>query len=249
MGFEIPSWRWAYPVAMLAATLGFVLLRKLRPIVDVERPAPGDRWRLAIAAFIGGSIGSKVPFVIASGTPFEPTVWIADGKTILAALIGAYAAVELTKRVRGIRARTGDAYALPLAGAMAIGRLGCFFTGCCFGAPTELPWGCRFVTAEGLRHPTQLYESLFHLTSAIVLIPIIERGRLATHRLQAYLIAYCGYRFLSETIRPEPIWALGLTAYQWVSLGFGLTLALQWAATARQDARRGDATAATIPLD
>src|SRR5262249_3098545 len=68
------------------------------------------------------------------------------------------------------------------------------------------------------RHPTQLYEVIFHLTMAGVLIVLMRHDLLRSHRLKFYLIAYGVYRFLSEWIRPEPDWALGLTFYQWVAV-------------------------------
>jgi phosphatidylglycerol:prolipoprotein diacylglycerol transferase len=78
------------------------------------------------------------------------------------------------------------------------------------------------------RHPTQLYESLFHLGMASVLYELIRRDLLRYQRLKFYLISYCVYRFVTEFIRPEPIWWLGLTFYQWVSITFAGALAIQW---------------------
>src|SRR5207237_7106808 len=122
---------------------------------------------LGLAAFIGGALGGKVPWILAdSGRWFDLTAWTADGKTITTGLIGAYLAVEGTKRALGVRIKTGDAFALPLALALAVGRWGCFFNGCCHGMPTDLPWGVPFRTVGGAWvrcHPTQIYELLFHL--------------------------------------------------------------------------------------
>jgi hypothetical protein len=42
-------------------------------------------------------------------------------------------------------------------------------------------------------------------------------------------MAYAGFRFLTEWLRPEAAWALGLTFYQWVCLAMIAALALQWA--------------------
>ena len=49
-----------------------------------------------------------------------------------------------------------------------------------------------------------------------------------------YLIAYGGFRFLTEFIRPEPPAWGGLTFYQWVGLGMMAGLSLQWLIDARQ---------------
>ena len=142
-------------------------------------------------------------------------------------LFRSYVAVELAKLALGIRVKTGDSFALPLALAMAVGRWGCFFNGCCYGTPTQLPWGIDF--GEGIRrHPTQIYESLFHLTMAVVLLVLMRRGIWRSHLLQFYLIAYCIYRVATELIRPEPVWWAGMTFYQVAAIGLASAVALQW---------------------
>jgi len=66
---------------------------------------------------------------------------------------------------------TTDLFVPSLALGIAIGRVGCFFNGCCFGMPTDLPWCVRFpaesiagsVFPNACVHPTQLYESVWML--------------------------------------------------------------------------------------
>ena len=62
----------------------------------------------------------------------------ADGKTILCGIVGGYFGVEVAKWTLDVRVKTGDTFALPLALAMAVGRWGCFFNGCCYGVVTTL---------------------------------------------------------------------------------------------------------------
>ena len=120
----------------------------------------------------------------------------------------------------GIRVKTGDSFAVPVAAAVAIGRLGCFVAGCCHGTVTTLALGqSTSATATHRRHPTQLYESAFHLAAALALAWLQRRGLLRGQLIKLYIIAYLIYRFLTEFIRPEPVLALGLTGYQWACLG------------------------------
>ena len=171
------------------------------------------------------------------GADIASTEWLADGKTITTGLIGAYLAVEVVKWILGIRVKTGGSFVLPLAIAIAIGRWGCFFNGCCAGMPTDLPWGYDF--GDGVRrHPTQIYESLFHLSMAgMIELPWI-RWKLHSHRLQFYLISYAGYRFVTEYIRPEPIYGWGLTFYQWALIVLASGLISQWILELRSERRR-----------
>ncbi|GIT30360.1 MAG: hypothetical protein Ct9H300mP1_24060 [Planctomycetaceae bacterium] len=60
-----------------------------------------------------------------------------------------------------MKVSTGDSFAVSIPVAVAIGRLACFTNGCCHGIATGLPWGS--ISGRNRRHPTQIYESLFHL--------------------------------------------------------------------------------------
>lgn len=143
-------------------------------------------------------------------------------------LIGAYLGVELVKLALGIRVKTGDTFAVPLALALAVGRWGCYFNGCCYGVPTDLPWGVIFDDDGIPRHPTQIYESVFHLLMAGLLLWIGYEGWLRYQRLKLYLIAYGCFRFVTEFIRPEPPGLLGLTFYQWTALVLIVALSFHW---------------------
>jgi phosphatidylglycerol---prolipoprotein diacylglyceryl transferase len=222
-----------YALFMLLALVVFLLARRFVP-----KPAALARvpwWKqalLALAAFAGGSLGSKLPFVWSAPADSPAAGWLADGKTITTGLIFAYLAVEAAKWLLDVRVKTGDTFALPLALALAVGRWGCFFNGCCYGVATTLPWGVDF--GDGIpRHPTQIYESLFHLTMAGVLALLLWKGALRCQQLKFYLIAYGVYRFLTEFIRPEPAWWLGLTFYQWAALALILGMSLHWLADRR----------------
>jgi prolipoprotein diacylglyceryltransferase len=218
-----------YSVFMFAALAVFLLVRRFVPKPPALAREPLlHRILLGMFAFVGGAFGAKLPFVLgAADGPFSLVGWLSDGKTIMTGLIGAYLGVELGKLILGVRAKTGDTFALPLACALAVGRWGCFFNGCCFGRETALPWGHDF--GDGVcRHPTQAYESVFHLSMAVVLWFCVRHRLFVNNQLKLYLIAYGVYRFLSEFIRPEPVVLLGLTFYQWASVALVVGLAVQW---------------------
>jgi phosphatidylglycerol:prolipoprotein diacylglycerol transferase len=156
--------------------------------------------------------------------------WFADGKTILCGLVGGYFGVEIAKWSLHIRIRTGDSFAVPVAASIAVGRLACFSAGCCHGTPTSLPWAVVFPSVDALaRHPTQLYESAFHLAAAAALYQLERRGLFRGQLIKLYIIAYAMYRFASEVIRPEArLWG-NLTGYQWASLVLIVLFAWLWA--------------------
>jgi phosphatidylglycerol:prolipoprotein diacylglycerol transferase len=175
-------------------------------------------------------IGAKLPFVFSDWNAFASGIaWFSNGKTILVGLVGGYMGVEVAKWTMQIRIRTGDTFAVPVPVAISIGRIGCFVGGCCYGTPTSLPWGIRFPTVDELpRHPTQLYESLFHAVAAVVLAGLVDRKRFSGNLIKLYLIAYASFRFLTEFIRPEVRMVVGLTAYQWACLVIVVGFAYLW---------------------
>lgn len=206
----------------------------------------GERTWLGLSAFIGAMLGAKLPFIGQLGWEgiLSGQIWFMDGKTILGGIFGGYLAVEIAKARMGIQVGTGDGFAVPIAVAVIIGRVGCFWAGCCYGTVTDLPWGVAFpkaADASGVfRHPTQLYEVLFHGVAILVLL-VAERGDwIRGQRLKAYLLAYLAYRFGTEWIRPEARWWLGLTAYQLACLGLSLVLVGLWYRDVRRR-RRGSA--------
>ncbi|MCC6510377.1 MAG: prolipoprotein diacylglyceryl transferase [Pirellulaceae bacterium] len=211
---------WSYSLIMLAAIgSGWWLLRGTQSQLHLS---PREKVAIALGAFCGAMLGAKLPFALSDWEGLRSgTVWFSNGKTIVCGMVGAYVGVELAKWIYEIKVKTGDTFAVPMAVAVGIGRLSCFVAGCCYGTPTELPWGVRFATVDAgaiARHPTQLYEMGFHFLMAAVLSWLKFHGLGRGQLVKLYIVAYLIYRWLSEFIRPEPDWWLGLTGYQWFAM-------------------------------
>jgi phosphatidylglycerol---prolipoprotein diacylglyceryl transferase len=222
-----------YVLIMAAAIVtGIVLARQTQVPLPL---APREKFFIGLGAFCGAMIGAKLPFVISDWEGFlSGAAWFSNGKTILCGLAGGYFGVEFAKWLLDIRIKTGDSFAVPVAAAVAIGRLGCFHAGCCYGTPTKLPWGVVFPTVDNLpRHPTQLYEAAFHLIAAVVLYLLLVRGLLRGQLIKLYILSYLVYRFFSELIRPEARLAGGFTGYQWAALVLGVLFVWLWIRDAR----------------
>ena len=110
---------------------------------------------------------------------------------------------------------TCDAFAPGIAVGQAVGRLGCLLAGCCYGRPTDLPWGVTFTNPlaaanagtplHAALHPTQLYESAAALGILGILLLVERRGRsFAGRTFLTYLFAYGTARFVIEIYRGDP---------------------------------------------
>lgn len=223
----------AYAAIMILSIATAVLLKRRG---DRSLPLSStQRWGIALGAFCGAMIGAKLPYVLLDWEGLlSGRAWFDNGKTILFGLVGGYFGVEVAKALLDVRIKTGDSFAVPVAAAVAVGRLACFVGGCCYGKPTGLPWGVVF--HDGIpRHPTQLYEAAFHASAAGFLAWAGRRGLFRLQRIKLYLMAYLIYRFFTEFIRPEPIVALGLTAYQWGALALLPVFVWLWHRDARAE--------------
>ena len=103
-----------------------------------------DRLLLVyLGALLGAFLGGKIVYVLAEGwRDFgEPDMWrrLATGKTILGALLGGYAGVEIAKKLLGYGRATGDWFALIVPASIVLGRIGCLLHGCCLGEVCEQP--------------------------------------------------------------------------------------------------------------
>ena len=217
-----------FTTMVLALVAGFVLSKFSQKKLPLSF---SQKLGLGIGGLVGAMTGAKLPFLFTDWDQFlSGAAWFSDGKTILTGLVGGYLGVEAAKWAFEIRTKTGDSFLVPVAVAIAIGRIGCFFGSCCYGTPTDLPWGVVFAKVDSLaRHPTQLYETMFHLSAAVIGWWAADKSLFATHHIKIYIACYAIYRFISETIRPEARIFAGLTGYQLASLLIaGLMIWLWW---------------------
>lgn len=201
------------------------LFRRLKK-KDVVSPA--QRSSISVGALVGALMGAKL-LVMLQHANLLMTDWrqfallALQGKTIVGALLGGLAGVEITKKLIGVCRSTGDSFVFSVLWGMAIGRVGCFLTGLSdrtYGIATSLPWGVDF--GDGIaRHPTQLYEIGF----LVLVFFVLRRCQLLSLRegdlFKIYMIAYLGFRFFIDFIKPEFRPLLGLSAIQ-IACALGL---------------------------
>ncbi len=137
-------------------------------------------------------------------------LWLSDvpglGRSILGALAGAIAAVEVFKRSKKVRGSTGLLFVAGFSASVAVGRWGCFFSGIddqTYGIPSDLPWARDF--GDGiLRHPVQAYEALSMAAFLTFALLCFAQRQPAFMRNGFYLMVgfYGAQRFVWEFFKP-----------------------------------------------
>lgn len=205
----------AYPVFIFLALVTGVIAYIIQLRIDNIRKS--NALYIAIFAIVGGTIGSKIPIIIMywnqlNSDPNSIDILL-SGRTIVGGLIGGAAGTFLAKKIFRIKERLGNQIAIPVAAGMAVGRLGCLFRGCCYGQPTNLPWGIDFGD-HIIRHPTQVYEMIFDILLVFFLGWRKTKGVLPGELFKIFLNCYLSFRFLLEFIRVEKVSLIGLTDFQ-----------------------------------
>jgi len=227
----------AYALCIVAGILAAVWIADKRWIA--RGGAPNEIADLAIWAVPFGLVGGRLYHVL---TDWE--LYFGEDRNPVAALyvwrggLGVWGAIAMGALGVAIGARTKRIKLLPVMDAMApgvlvaqaLGRLGNYFNQELFGRPTDLPWALEIDVAhrpagyldEPTFHPTFLYESLWCLAAAVVLIWADRRFRLGHGRVVAlYVMAYTAGRAWIETLRIDVVQlddVLGLRWNVWTSI-------------------------------
>ena len=137
---------------------------------------------------------------------------------------------------------TCDAFAPGLALGHAIGRIGCFAAGCCYGKPTNHWWGVTFhnplakeITGTPLNiplEPTQLFESLVQLANFFFLMWLLKHRKFDGQVIGAFMFIYGIARFFLEYLRDDPgrgsVFGGALTGTQLISVGLVIAGGFIW---------------------
>lgn len=183
---------------------------------------PDHAWNFGIAVVLAGIIGSKVLYIInewsiyaANPREIFTLSTLQAGGVFSGGLLAAFAVAAWYIRKHHLPAlKICDAFAPGLAFGHAIGRVGCFAAGCCFGKPTDHFWGVTFTnplanlvsgTPLGVRlQPTQLFESAVELGNFFLLSWMLKRKKFDGQVFASFLILYGIARFFLEFLRDDP---------------------------------------------
>ena len=191
---------------------------------------------LGIYIIISALVGAKLLLVITDLRTFlnDPSELIAlarSGGVFYGGLILAVSVALLYIRKIGLPLwTTCDVFAPGIALGHVVGRMGCFFAGCCWGKPTDVPWAITFTNPFAAAnvgtplnvplHPTQLYEAGAEALILGILLATERRGRPYPGRtFWLYMLLYAISRFIIEFYRNDPRGAVMMfSTSQFISL-------------------------------
>jgi phosphatidylglycerol:prolipoprotein diacylglycerol transferase len=226
-------------------------------------------YSLAVWLVISGIIGGRLFFVIEYWKDFQKDTVLATlgavikytegGLVVYGAFLGgAVAAIWFLIRHKLPVLALGDIISPSVMLGLALGRIGCFLNGCCYGGQCDLPWAVSFPkdsppykeqASKGLLgqppeeaerslpvHPAQLYSSIDAFLIALVLLAWYPFRRHNGEIVVLMMTIYPITRFLEEIIRiDEPaIFGTGLSISQNVSLLILAGAVAMWVYVLRQ---------------
>ena len=212
---------------------------------------PENAWDFGIAVVLAGILGSKILYILVDWKTYAEhpkeifsLATLQAGGVFSGGLIGAFLVAWWFLRKYNMPAlATCDAFAPGLALGHAIGRVGCFAAGCCYGKETTHWWGITFTSkiAEAnagtplgtALEPTQLIESAAELIIFGILTWMFARKKFDGQIFGAYLFLYGIARFLIEFLRGDPgrggpYFGGLLSGTQLISIGLVLAGGIIW---------------------
>ena len=264
--FQISSYGF---MLMMSFIICNYLLKKYLVSIGINSKVGED---LIFYAAIGGIIGAKIFYILEyyDSSGYENVLGLLNifkgifsldlplilsgikdfgsGLVFLGGLLGGMISVSLYIYKNNLNwLKVSDWIAPYLALGHGIGRLGCFFVGCCYGKPTTLSWLFPFpqgrppTTYENFKyfhpdifdsmvipfykigslvsvHPTQLYEFFTYMFISIFLLYSRKKKRYDGQIFFQYIFLAGASRFFIEFYRLNPIYINGLTSAQIISV-------------------------------
>jgi phosphatidylglycerol:prolipoprotein diacylglycerol transferase len=200
---------------------------------------PARFYDLCFYIVLGALVGSRLLYVFLELPTFikHPLKIFAlweGGLVFHGGLVMAFAVAFYYMRRHNLPWRQSfDALAVGMPVGQVLGRVGCFMAGCCYGAPSHLPWAVTFTNPESLcpirepLHPSQLYEAGLLLGVFGIIYYLRTRKRFNGQLVLTYFMLAGLVRFGVEFVRHPAdyrgpiIWA-NMPLTQIVALGIAL---------------------------
>ncbi len=239
-----------YSYGVLIATGVLVSLWYARSQAPRAGLDPDKIWNMGIYTVLAALLLAKVwlilsdwDFYVANPRDIFSMNTFQSGGTFYGGIVGAILTIGLYSYFQKMpMLPVLDTLGAGLPLGHAIGRLGCFAAGCCYGKPTTVAWGVTFTNPAAAQlagtplgvhlHPTQLYEAAAEFLNFLILVWIAKRQRFTGQIIATYFLLYGMERGIIEFFRGDPgrtmMFHDSVSLMQLVSLGLIVTGAFLW---------------------
>ncbi|MBO5923556.1 MAG: prolipoprotein diacylglyceryl transferase [Lentisphaeria bacterium] len=226
------SLRWYGVMAALGFMVGLAIFQLNKKYAKLTSD---QITNIVMLGMISGVVGARVFYVVQNWSYYSANpaaiIRVDQGGLVFYGgfILALFLVIWYVKKIcKADVVRSLDALAPALAAAHALGRIGCFFNGCCYGKPAELWWSVVYPekTEPFVRygamplHPVQIYEAILNIILASVLFVLVRKCKRGI-TMSVYLLAYGLLRFVDEFFRGDHSdFVQGLTPAQ--VIGFGM---------------------------
>ena len=204
-----------YTYGVLIATAFFLGLALAARQARVEGEDPQKIMDLSFYILISAIAGSRLLYIVVEYKEYISNplrifkVW-EGGLVFYGGFIIAMAVVIIYRKKNEMSLwKVGDILAPSVAIGQGVGRLGCFFAGCCYGRETDVPWAVIFKNPNTLApmdvhlHPTQLYDSANGFIIFAILLILRKFKKFDGQLFWTYTLLYAVGRFIVEIFRGD----------------------------------------------
>ena len=258
----VPYNTWGLMI-MLAFLGSAIVVYRRAPRVGID---PDVMSGMVMLSVVAGLLGARLLHFVGSTDSeaffADPSIFFnpkRGGFAFYGGLIAAGVLGVVYARARGVDAwKFADTCGPAVMLGLSIGRMGCFFAGCCHGAATELPEGAHGLLPDGFSggqlyalagkpfllqlthkgvglndvptYPTQLWEALAALAIFGIGSLVFARRRFDGQAIATVLVLYSLWRPVNESMRGDAVRGVhaGLTTSQIVSIGVFVTALVLW---------------------
>lgn len=204
-----------------------------------ENRPEGFGSELGFWVMLSGILGARVAYILANfsyfrDAPLEILRIDRGGLIYYGGFLGAVLGITLFARLRKLPLLSiADLAVSALPLGHALGRLGCFMNGCCYGLPSTACWAV--FNANDYRYPVQLLEAALNVGVYLLLLRVYRRRKTNGMVLAGYLLTYPVGRFALEYLRGDDRlrWS-GLDIAQELSLALFIAGVVLWLALRRR---------------
>jgi phosphatidylglycerol---prolipoprotein diacylglyceryl transferase len=212
------------PIRSFGVMMAFSFLFGVLYILKISRRdgKPFDQYlTVAYLMIFSGLVGARLAYVLFhleefDGkwldiiNPFHPGQFGIAGLNLYGGVLLAILATIVYCRIYKIPVLELFDYFAPTLGlGIGVSRIGCFLNGCCFGTPTDLPWGIKFpagsiptfIFGDAHIHPAQIYSSIYGFGLFIALHFLLKRRAFVGQVVAVLFMSEAVFRYLIENVR------------------------------------------------